>query len=341
MKSSVFIFCILGVLCTGCTNKGVKINDMQTTFHEFPFVDSLKFSPLSDSLLDEPARILIKGDNLIIQTFCQSRKAYVVVFSLKENRIINETIKRGEGPDEMLSCELDLKGDGLWLYDMSKMKIGFARIDSFLSNTPTIVWHELERSYYRIAMLNDSVMLGTNDFSRNFKIHFVNLRTGKVTGVGEYTNRNDKTNLSSLIDAYSCYVNVNPKSKDILLSYRYTDVMEIYDSRGNIKHVLQGPDCFDVAFRPKQNGMGKTKETRKAFVTSYVTADNIYLLYSGSRRTDKNWSYGSEIFVFSWDGKPLKKYILPEPVYTFAVDENKNKIYSYSLETEELLEAMI
>lgn len=41
--------------------------------------------------------------------------------------------------------------------------------------------------------------------------------------------------MSSFIDACNSYIEVNPKTKDILLAYRYTDVIEIYDSEGNLK----------------------------------------------------------------------------------------------------------
>ena len=89
------------------------------------------------------------------------------------------------------------------------------------------------------------------------------------------------------------------------------------------------------------SGMGKTEDTRKAFVNSYATENAIYLLYSGNKRTEENWAYGSEIFVYSWDGTPLKRYLLDRPVYTFAVDETKKVIYSYSLKSDELVKGQI
>lgn len=303
--------------------------------------DSLEFISISDTLLEEPSKMLVHGENLIIQVFGKSKNTHLVVFSLKEGRIINETIKRGDGPDEMLACEMSLINDKLWLYDMSKKRIGNAPVDSFLLTTPDITWYKLNHSYYRTAVLNDSIMLGTNDFDSKSKINFTNLVTGLIEGRGSYSHLDGNVSLAALIDASSCYVDVNPTTKDILLSYRYTDVIEIYDSKGELKCALQGPECFDVEFNSKENGMGKTVDTRKAFVNSYVTDNYIYLLYSGCKRTEKNWANGTEIFIFSWDGKPQKKYMLPQPIYTFAVDESKQIIYSYSMQTEELLKAIM
>lgn len=82
-------------------------------------------------------------------------------------------------------------------------------------------------------------------------------------------------------------------------------------------------------------------ENRKAFVKTYSTENYIYLLYSGCTKLEENWSNGTEIYVYSWDGKPVKRYILKEPIYTFSVDEEEGFIYSFSLKTSELIKAVI
>lgn len=342
-----YIYLIISVLfCAGCTsNIKIKINDSAVQFSSFPSTDSLKFVAISDQVLEEPSKILLQGDKMIIETFCRAKDKHVIIYSLSENRIINEIIKYGEGPGEMLSCDIGMINDKLWLYDLSKMQIGFASMDSFLLGAANIIQNNLDgHYYYNTAMLNDSIMLGTNDMTNNLKITYVNLNTGSVSGRGSYAYLDDNIALEALIDASSCYIDVNPTTKDILLSYRYTDMIEIYNSEGEIKHALQGPMCFDVEFQVTNNNnasMAKTKETRKAYVNSYVTGNYIYLLFSGCKRDEKNWANGNEIHVFSWDGKPQKRYVLEQPIYTFAVDEDKHVIYSYSLQSEELIQANI
>jgi hypothetical protein len=60
-------------------------------------------------------------------------------------------------------------------------------------------------------------------------------------------------------------------------------------------------------------------------------------LYSGYKRNDGGWSQGAEIFVFSWDGQPLKRYLLEQAIRTFVIDEAQQTIYAYSLESGELI----
>ena len=65
----------------------------------------------------------------------------------------------------------------------------------------------------------------------------------------------------------------------------------------------------------------------------------IYLLYSGCKKTEENWSNGTQLLVYTWDGKPYKRYWLGESIYSFAIDELQGKIYSFSLNTETLIVA--
>lgn len=267
-------------LCVGCSKDiKIKLNDSAVQFSSFPSTYSLKSVAISDQLLEEPSKMLLQGDKMIIETFCRARDKHIVIYSLTENRVVNELVKYGKGPGEMLSCDIGMINNRLWLYDISKMQIGFVPIDSFLLDTPNICPKKIDgRSYYSTAMLNDSIMLGTNDMTNNLKIAYVNLNTELVVNRGDYAFLDETVALGALIDASSCYVDVNPTTKDILLSYRYTDMIEIYNSEGDLKYALQGPLCFDIEFQARNSNntsMAKTKETRKAekaicFRTAYL-----------------------------------------------------------------------
>lgn len=337
-----FILFLLVFLCAGCHTERIKLNNEIVRFNDFPLTDSLSFVFVSDSIWDEPSKLLFNEENLIINDFNQAKNDFVSVYSLSANRIVKEFAAAGAGPDEFVNCDICLLNNKLWMYDMGKMRISSLSLDSLQADSLPVTQYKLPNYYYRVVMLNDSVLLATNDLTTKKKITYVNLVTGEVTGCGDYAHLDEKIDLGTLIDACSCYIDVNPQTKDIVLSYRYTDVIEIYDSKGNLKHSVQGPDCFDIEFRTSGTpGMRKTKKTRKAFVNSYVTANYIYLLYSGCNRTEKNWAYGTQLYVYSWDGKPQKRYLLEQPVYAFAVDEERQLIYSYSLQTENLVKAAL
>lgn len=336
----IFSSCLFA--CVGREN--VVLNEATKEFETFRMEDSLIFTSLSDVFIDEPSDMLLYDNHLFIKTFGRAKEKHISVYSIEGDSILTEQVGIGNGPDEMIGCEMNRLDNDLWLYDVSKMRISKMKMDSLCSSSsPQMDHYKLDRYYYRTAMLNDSIMLGTNDYSdeKAMKISFVNLKTGEVLKRGQFSYINQSVDLPPLIDAYSCYVDVNPKTKDVLLSYRYTDVIEIYNMYGDLKYALQGPDCFNVEYQPLSNGkgMGKVPKTRKAFVNSYVTENFIYLLFSGCKKGEKNWANGTQLFVFTWDGKPYKRYCLEEPIYSFAIDELQRKIYSFSLNTETLIVA--
>jgi hypothetical protein len=340
------VFCIaLVFLCIGCTDTKIRLNDSSLSFSSFPNTELLKFTVLSDQLMEVPNEMVLYEGNLILNTFNKSHEEWIAIYSLRENKIIKEMIDYGQGPDEMLSCRIGLFDNKIFFYDMSKMQIGIMPVDSFLlSENIFISKRKLKTFYKTVALVSDSIVLATNNLSSPLKITYANLNTGTTHGQGNYAYLPDIP-LDAVVDASSCYVNVNPETKDIVLSYRYTDMVEIYSSGGELKHALHGPIGFDIMFRSNYGDghyyMAKTKDTRKAFVNSYVTENNIYLLFSGCTREEECWPYGNEIFVYSWDGVPLKKYISEYPIYTFAVDEAQQVIYSYSMTTDELLVAKL
>lgn len=334
---------VLVILMASCDNVNIRLNNEIKSFKSFPAVDSIKFESIANEVLGEPKNMLYVEDQLLINTMANSDEYFLINYSLKEKSIISKAIMYGMGPDEMLSCDMYCANDKIWLYDMGKQRLGRIDIDSLLQGNYTInKYYNIPMYFYNVAMLNDSIMIGTNNLLEPYKLSYFNIKNGKLEGRASYSYLNEKIPLTALLDASSCYVNIHPTRKDILLSYRYTDVIEIYDSIGNLKSSVQGPLGFDAEFTVGPNGsMEKIKGTHKAFVNSYVTSDYIYLLYSGCSRSDKNWAYGTQLFVYSWDGKPLKHYLLDSPVYTFAINEKTDEIYSYSIQTGELVKGRL
>lgn len=338
MKNILPIAFSILIIFVSCSDNKLRINEQMETFSAFPHIDTLRFTPMEGEILDEPEEIMIHNDHLIINTLCRAKDKFLWIYSLKNESVINRLIDYGDGPNEMKACEMMLQDTTLCLYDRTKKKVWYLSANDCLDTTPSFIKKDLNVSYYDMELMDDSVVIGTNDMSSKFKLHFVNLKTGAIKNRGEYASFDKELPMSAMIDASSCYVDINPKTKDIVLSYRYTDVIEIYDANGTLKKALQGPDNYDVDFVINSNQtMGKTPQTRKAYVNSFATENYIYLLYSGCYRKDKNWSNGMRLFVFSWDGEPVREYVLEEPVYAFGIDEKQNKMYSFSLITENLI----
>lgn len=75
-----------------------------------------------------------------------------------------------------------------------------------------------------------------------------------------------------------------------------------------------------------------SKDDKKGFIDSYVTNKYVYLAYSGK-------SYGecqlkafsaSVIYVFDWNGIPVRKYNLDVDITSFCVSDNDRELYGFS-----------
>ena len=153
----LFLCMALFLVYVSCTTKeSIKLSDRQENFDSFPVYDSLQFIPMSSDLLEEPAKMLLNGDYLIIAEFNKAHDDFLSIFSLKENRIVKQFMQSGNGPEEMMSCEIGFSDSYLCLYDLSRRRIGRLPMDSILCDAVYPVWTSLDRFYYRFGMLNDS-----------------------------------------------------------------------------------------------------------------------------------------------------------------------------------------
>lgn len=100
---------------------------------------------------------------------------------------------------------------------------------------------------------------------------------------------------------------------------------------GQLTKTLQGPMVIDLAYEPKEGYAKQTKKAKKAFVNTYATNENFYLLFSGETIDNSVKSIcGNYILVISWDGELKEVWNLNEPIYAFAIDENNHMLYSHS-----------
>ncbi|MBR5277466.1 MAG: hypothetical protein IKU35_10090 [Bacteroidaceae bacterium] len=343
----ISIIAILCMIYTSCQKeKNIVINKSTIEFDKFHLEDSLFFTTIEakdvDSVLYNPKKILYHKNHLFVQDFKSGEGKHIKLFSLNDCKTIASFANYGNGPEELLACDMCILNNNLWLYDLSQNTIHYVNIDSILNNKFKLCKYNLNNgNYYSFAMLNDSILLGTNNINSDNKISYENILTSSVVRKGIYDYYNENISLPALNDAARCYIKCNPKTNEIALLYRYTDLLEIYMPNGDFKCSSYGPERSDIMIHPTAERANKTKETKKAFVNTYVTSQYIYALYSGAKKGEENWANGTQLFVYSWNGEPIKKYHLSQPIYTFSVDEDKKILYSYSLNEDTFITAKL
>ncbi len=84
----------------------------------------------------------------------------------------------------------------------------------------------------------------------------------------------------------------------------------------------------------------QTSDTRNSFVSAATSEDYIYVLYSGkelgnSIESVARSNFSNMIYVFDWEGMPIKKYKLNQKVKSIAIDEKSNTLYAATQEDDE------
>lgn len=315
------------------------------TRSSFKMHREISFSNMSEYNKSDPINMLLLNDNIILNTINNDDEHFIFVLDTIGD-IKNEILKKGRGPNESISFKsLGRYKDKIYGLDLTKRELIWFATKAITSGKIDIYKHYLDnQDFYDLVWLNDSIVVASGDMKSEKKLTYFNINTKNVAEeFGAITNEK-KGSTASLKDAYTAYISIRPNRTNMALAYRYIDLLEIYDDKGNLLKSLQGPDGIKLDYIPEQFYARKTKNTTKAFVNSYVTNENIYLLYSGNTRSSEDnikWTHGKTIMVFSWEGEFKELWKLSEPIYTFAVDEKSNIIYSHSSRTGNIIKAEI
>ncbi len=132
--------------------------------------------------------------------------------------------------------------------------------------------------------------------------------------------------------AYPATLKKHPGQNKYLVAYSSICRLEIF-SDDTLFKVIKGPGNFvpDYNFI-KDHGIylpNLKEETQFAFTRSKVTKDHIFLLYSGN---DHFNTCGNKLLVFDWQGRPVKKLLLPSDACNFSVRANGSDVTVYLMD---------
>ena len=358
--SHLLIVALLFITLTACQPNHqtfdsdlVSIDIPQTDcFTEEAFGESVTLTsePFNDSVLHAPRNLAIIGNKLFTVDISSSTDTLVRFYTLPGKQYGGYVYLKGQGPLELISPSAvcaSADSSSFWVYDTARqLFIGqplsllqtekpktmddcmFLSVpDSLKGGTDDMMWlddkrillsdliHYKERFYIATPDSNDwQVQAVTNP-----KLHF-----------------KDTFDDNILADIFSTRKCITPDHRRVVLAGRYLDLLEIYDSQGNLLHLIKGPEDgfkfeFDTERSVTNHVLVKSRESRRAYLAVKATSDKIYALYSGKTKEDKeHYSYSRRLYVFSLDGQPLHRFQLDVPIIDFVVDEAAGMLYAAS-----------
>jgi hypothetical protein len=322
------------VLTLACSERKTIVNENTITFEKFLKTDTISFENIvefkkgwiSNMIAIDTSIFMLNGKKLADFSVyeCNTRTKNISKGQLRKGRGPNETIG-----DFGISINANKK---LAVLDITKKKIFIAPVDS-LQQDKEFKFSEMdfESNYYQMCIDDDLNMLGVGDVNSKHKISRIS--TDTIENFGTFFKFDKDVPFSAFKDAYLSYIYKHPTKNKVVLPYRYTDLIEIFDLDMNKSIAISGPEQFDVEWQvmtfDSGSVMRKTPNTRKAFLSASVTNQYIYALFSGHSRVEEHWSDGKYIYVYDWNGTPIKKIVLDRYVSTLAISSDNKTLYSF------------
>ena len=323
-------------LLVSCTLNENKIEDaVYFTYNDFGNPIELKGEILPTEKLWKPTRIYFT-DSVFVLVDNHYGDFFVQVRNKNNLDLISENIPKGIGPDERLSCwTLQINSDYIWALDMQAQKMTAYSKDDFLSYSNV--------KPYKTVTFNDwpvgTISLLNKTFIGSCLTDTINLLSlYDYNGIRDNTQKNkhpllniETENIISKKRLFEHRIQYSEENNKVVVFYVYTDLIEIYDENLNLLSRIQGPDFFLPKLDMRDNFIHTIKEkTKFAYTIGCLTSAEIWALYYGTSPDDKGIKLPNRIFVFDYNGKPLRSYNLEYPIYMFSIDEKNSILYGLS-----------
>jgi hypothetical protein len=332
--SSIFAVSALLVasLFLSCSDKP----DKSDTFIEKDFAKpvNLKGSALQiDAMIMKPIVINVI-DNLLFLTNINTEYIFEV-YDLDTHKKINECIKHGKGPGEMLFPMIaHLTKDSLWLFDLRLQFLYNYRTKDFISGSnPESVRKIKLSSYSKVTVLSDNRIIAAPDMAADKMFAYYDSNAKQLESKGEYPDKNLSAVNHIMFNRFEYTASSNDR---IFVCYTYNDIIEIHDgATGDLIKKRYGPNDTkpkpDVKYRKKDDGVSVGSivpgSTTLCYVNPVSVENEVFVGYVG-RTYERNMDVRcNKILVFDFKGNPLRIYNLDIPVERFAVDAKKKIIY--------------
>lgn len=109
-------------------------------------------------------------------------------------------------------------------------------------------------------------------------------------------------------------------------------VLDIMKDTGSVpilkKRILLSPYQYKYQYGDDWASANSIRDTKRGVIRVSTTDKYIYLLYNPNIENGKEQKKVNEIWIFDWDGNPIKKIIPDYTILSFCVDKSNKTIYS-------------
>ena len=346
-RTNIYAFLSIIILClTSCQTINKAENSNIKTFEKFQYEGSLSFTNLFEFKNGIANRIHSIDTTLIISSGQGgANDVFFYNYSLPNKTLSRGYFKRGRGPGEALTVfSTGIIGNVLWAYDVTLGRITTIDKEKALKQEKNINIKQYPKNEfsYQIAFKDSNTILAVGNRQSKYKIQEIDLKSEKVIAeYGEFDNIPEDIPFESYKSANECFILTKPSGKKAVISFRYQDEIEIFDTENHKSIAIKGPEGFEVDLDFGPNVAYRNKNTRFAFFNGDTTDKFIYLLYSGNGHESEFLDYCNTVYVYDWEGNPVRKIKLNKYVTSLSVAKDDSVMYAYDPYSGQIVQAQI
>lgn len=338
MKKCKMFLWFAGALSLASCSSGHSYEDARCfDWADFAEVKDLHGTTLDfDSMVMRPVDIQVYDSLMVVVEYNNDK--LLGLFNLNTQKKIGDRINLGQGPKDMIQPRI-MNGDGqsIRIFDMATSTFYQYDISSFVEKEEPDAMQKVKTEvpvFVNMELVNDNLM--GYSYNINHQLYVFDRITGmKTREMVDYPVSDISYTDAEKQDAFYMNFVTNGTSK-FAICYCMTDLIEFYDLNGKLQNRLHGPDGFFAYFKEYHDGdvvsSSPDKErTRDAYFSPRFVGERLFVLYDGGYVNEPGHNGGCRYLMsFSWDGIPDILYKLDDPIFSFAVNPLKRKIYGIS-----------
>lgn len=332
MRIQLYVPVVLFFLVLSCADKksGKDIDSIDDVVTHLIHGEEL----VMDLFLATPYQIEIMDSLLIIMDKVDDR--VIVMYDVKNNRVVNRVIKEGQGPDEILqpiSMNLSLDNKSLAIFQRQNGAYGEYNLADLVNSNISPMNKLNFKLADRIVEVNDGF-----------------LATGPYEN-GMFTMWDKKGTLLNTINIYPDYIQsiedpmsryrlsqghiaYNKKAKTIAFAGYFTGDIAFYRLSDNNLLEIEKFSFGNNRLKKKIVRTGNINIEREDIVHCYginSTADYFYILYSGESMGNSQHAKKNYVIKYSAKGEFVECYRTDVPLVSICISERDDKLYAVSL----------
>ena len=337
MKKKIILILSCTLFLGACINK--KASSYDSHFPESKTLSSQIEYPICEDSIGRIEGIVCDDKNLIIYDF-HTGNSYTL-FDAKTGEYITRFGTIGHGPGEILhGCFGYLTNGNFIVYNNSMSQILKYNMDSLRSKRHPITAQRLAKykltdmNLSRLIPMSDSLYVcgGYHDSGSQYALfnkegiildHSINVYNFQDNSFDKFTRH-----LSNQGDFVK-----HPKQEKFAYSVNFSSNIDFFEVKDFKIKLIKSQRWKNPELKSTVEGNGTmfsatpTEKTETGYINICPTSQYVYALHS-NKPLYENWRKSTDIFVFDWEGTPIKKYILPKEAYYITVNEKLQRIYA-------------